>query len=86
MSNVIKLLHRADVLDAKEFQDVVGGPAYARIVAKIEAILASEQRKIESSESMEELRRAQGAISALRSVLDLPNRILAEMQKEARTS
>lgn len=73
----LKIETRTDQLDAEQLRDFEGGRAWELMRGKLHAMIASEQKTLETGTQVDDLRRAQGAIVSLRRVLDLP-RIIKE--------
>ena len=66
--------------EAERFQAMVESPAFAALRGRMEAALERERATCERADGELELRRAQGAVSALRTMLGLPKVMLAELK------
>lgn len=78
-------VRRFDALDRERFRDMVLSPPFREFRERVKAELARAQAITDRADEGLKIRRAQGAIEALRMVLSLPDRILAEMSKEGQT-
>jgi hypothetical protein len=70
-----------DRSEADRFAAMVESPAFGALRGRMEAALDRERITCERADGEMELRRAQGAVSALRTILGLPKVMLAEMKK-----
>ena len=80
----VRIESRADTLDREQMRDLERGRAWEMIAAKIRAMIAERQGDLERSGVHDDLMRAQGAVAALRRVLELPKIIRAEVKAEDR--
>lgn len=77
---------RADAIDAEQFGQMIESEYFRRFIARVKA---ERDRAVEACLTTGDdlpLRRAQGAQAALRSVLELPELMLAEMRGKPRYS
>jgi|HubBroStandDraft_3_1064219.scaffolds.fasta_scaffold946473_1 hypothetical protein len=74
---------RTDGLDAQRFQAMIESESFARYRERLEAVLARERTDLETVGNETEMRRAQGAVAALRTALGLPAIILAQMKADS---
>lgn len=74
---------RLDQLDSEAFRDMIESASFKHLLARVGQILERERTTAERSDDVLAIRRAQGAAGALRSVLALPNQLLAEMKPGA---
>lgn len=72
---------RLDGLDREAFQAMMASEPFAIIQARITAELHRAEEACVRSDADLDLRRAQGAVTALRAVLELPMRIFQERAK-----
>jgi hypothetical protein len=80
MQPTVKPSNRLDVLDIEAFEAMLGSPSFCLLKERIANELRRAQSDCESFNDVRELRRAQGAVRALRAVLTLPEAILKEMR------
>ena len=76
----IKTSGRADVLEWERFRDLVASPEFAILRERIEAELERGRLALERPDDDREAARLRGVVAALRMVLVLPERLLAEMK------
>jgi hypothetical protein len=78
----LHVVWRADQLDAEQIAEFTRSRAWELIDAKIRGMIADYQRELENIDShIDQLRRSQGAIAALRRVLELPQILRAENKR-----
>ena len=70
---------RLDDIDVQRFKAMVESAPFERFGARIVAELERARLACERGEEEIQLRRAQGVVTALRMVLELPKTMLAEM-------
>ena len=76
----VKPAARHERSEAERFAAMVASPAFLALRGRMEAALERERLACERADGDVELRRAQGAVSALRTMLGLPKVMLAEMK------
>jgi len=74
---------RLDQIDAERFDAMLNSGSFALFTERIRADLLRAQSDCELQKDAVDLRRAQGRVTALRTVLDLPPRILKEITAKA---
>jgi hypothetical protein len=74
-------IDRFEETKARHFREMTESPAFRVLWLRINAELERMRLGCERNESDLEVRRCQGAVRALRTVLGLPEAILAEMKK-----
>lgn len=72
---------KIDSLEAERFEAMIASEAFAILRKRIAAFLDRSRVECESRHEPSALYRAQGAVAALRTVLDLPQMITDEMQR-----
>jgi hypothetical protein len=72
----------ADALDRERMQKVFESEAFLLVIERLEAELKRSEEELTRKDSLNELMRAQGAVSALRLALRLPGQILAESREK----
>lgn len=80
MDTTLTRVHRLDALDAEAFGDMLASASFHLFLDRVRQQLARELAVTERSAEALAIRRAQGGAAALRTVLALPEQILAEMQ------
>jgi hypothetical protein len=75
---------RLDDLEVRRFQEMIESPSFARLWGRVKAELERARGECERADGAVELRRAQGAVKALRTVLGLPAQVMAEMAPKKR--
>lgn len=81
MTAKLLTVDRTDSVDRGEFQRMIESELFGSIQARIYAEMKRNQDACQSSDSGLKVRRAQGAVAALRAALELPAQMLAEMTK-----
>lgn len=76
---------RLDQLDAEQFDEMVKSSAFRNLRLRIEDELERSRKDCERHRETEDIYRSQGATAALRVVLGLPTKILAEIRSAAET-
>jgi hypothetical protein len=79
-----KITNRFDAIDIDELRHVISHEAFKTIQVRIEVELKRATETCTRSESQTEVLRAQGAVAALKAVLEIPGRLLNEMSHLAR--
>jgi hypothetical protein len=80
MEGKVTVSARADGIGAQRFAEMVDSAPFVRLRERVEKMLERERGTCERGVDGVELRRAQGAVEALRTVLVLPKVILSEMR------
>lgn len=70
----------SDPFTVREMRELLTGRSWEQIISRLDLLVEGERKTLESADSVDELRRAQGAIAALRRVRDLPQHIIEQMQ------
>ena len=81
MTNRLNVPERGDVLQLRDLRDAFESPAVKHLLSRIDRMIEAERSACESAEGLKELRRAQGALKALRTVRSLPDILMREMRK-----
>jgi hypothetical protein len=76
-------VNRVDALDREAFRQMLESEVFGAVQARIAAELKRAEEVCVRSDSEIEIRRAQGAVTALRAALGTPARILEEMRRDA---
>lgn len=71
---------RLERFEADEWNRIITSPLWAIYEARLQSVLDQSQRTLADSDNDIELRRAQGALAALRTVLTIPGGMLHEMR------
>jgi len=82
MENKAVVTNRLDHLDAERFREMIASPAFVQLRDRIEKERARQMVVCVTSDVTKELRKAQGAVAALRVVLELPAQILKEIEAQ----
>lgn len=80
MEAKITAKNRDAFVEANKFEEMMKSAPFAMVVKRIESELERERKSCEGADGEVEIRRAQGAVAALRVVLKLPANILAELR------
>jgi hypothetical protein len=70
---------RLDDFDARDLKEMLASRPFALLRARLAAELERQRAACERAAEAVELHRAQGAVAALRTALDLPERVLKEI-------
>ena len=85
MDKIVGNVHiatRADQLDAEQLREFERSRGWELLTAKVRAMILDAQRDLETKLDHDELMKAQGAVAALRRVLELPGILRAEARPE----
>jgi hypothetical protein len=74
---------RPDAIDAERFREMTRSPLFALFWDRVGAELRRALDACERANDVRELRRAQGAAAALRTIDGLPNKICVELRKKS---
>ena len=74
-------VNRLDALDVEAFEKMLSSDSFSLFKQRVEVELGRAQNDCETASIDHEIRRAQGATKALRTVLKLPAMILESMKK-----
>lgn len=85
MEQVTQVKNRLDALDVEAFEKMLASDSFLILKMRIAGEVVRAQNDCESLVDERELRRAQGAVRALRAVLALPAMILQNMNKRGTT-
>jgi hypothetical protein len=77
----IQIVARQELTDADRVNEAIDGAFWKVIEVKVRQMIEQAQRAIEDSNEDREIARSQGAIRALRRVLELPEIIRKESRK-----
>jgi len=80
----IRIVGRADELDAEQVAEAVGGRFWELMKAKIVGMIGDETRILRTSDDSTAIARAQGACAKLERVLELPDIIRKEVSERKR--
>lgn len=80
MPLTIKTSKRFDALETERFREMLASEPFQKYTARLNEMLTTAARECENEDDDRRLRRAQGRALALRAVLGVPDRILAEMR------
>ena len=76
---------RLDELDAERFRDMLASPSFSLVLARINAELERTRDACAKETELPALYRAQGAVTAWRAILTIPQTILTEIRAKKRT-
>ena len=82
----VRQVNRLDGAEAQRFRDMLSSSSFGLLRMRIEGEIERARTACERSDDQRETTRAQGAVHALRSVLDLPKIILREMEQRPKSS
>lgn len=74
-----------DAIDIDHVQEMVRTRGYQILHQRIERLIAGQMAALEAAEAVDDIRRAQGQLSALRTVLRLPDTLRNEALRKAKS-
>lgn len=75
------IVTKVDSIEIEQFRELIQSNAFARIQSRIQQEMNRNQDLCVRGDTELEIRRAQGAVAALRSAIMIPMRIYEEMKK-----
>lgn len=80
-TKVITPVSRLDALDVQRFESMLGSEPFTRFLLRVQGELLRSREDCETQPAELAVRQAQGSVRAYRTVLRLPELMLAEMKK-----
>lgn len=75
-------LHRGEACTARDLRDMAESQAFNVYAARVDQMIEAELRGCERAVTLEDLKRSQGAIKALRTVRELPGILMHELESK----
>jgi hypothetical protein len=75
-------IERGDPFAVRELKDLLDSRAFNIYLARIDRMIEDERRKLETADTLDRIRQAQGALQALRTVKKVPDILLAELTEK----
>jgi len=77
----VRIISRAEAFEAERVNEAAEGAFWELMTAKIQGMIVDAQKVLADSDEDRDLARAQGAVRALRRVLELPEIIRKEVKR-----
>lgn len=81
MKTPLRAVNRLDSLDLERFEAMVAADPFQLFLMRVQGELSRARTDCETQDEPAAIRRAQGQVKALRTVLALPDIMIAEMRK-----